>query len=153
MALLHFDTKELKLLPMADTFANHFEDPAIKDLLYKIITEQGFSDGVALDYPDSKHMLAGVGKLEPGAGIPIEEKPLPWDEVVYILEGSMTGTSEGKSYTATEGEFFFLSKGTSYAWSSETGCTVLYITYPHWWKAIQEAYEVGILEKIASEKK
>lgn len=57
----------------------------------------------------------------------------------------MTGTSEGKSYTAKAGEVFYVSAGTPLNWNSETGCMVLYVTYPHWWKAIENAYAAGLL--------
>ena len=136
MSLLHFDTKDVKVNPMVETFANRVNPPELKTLLRKMIPEQGFYDGIALDHPESQNIMVGVGKLDPGAGTPIFERPIPWDEVIYIIEGTMTGTSEGKSYTAGVGECFFVSAGTPLAWNSETGCTVLYVTYPHWWKAI-----------------
>jgi ethanolamine utilization protein EutQ (cupin superfamily) len=145
MALLHFDTKDVKVNPLVETFSNRVKPPELKELLRKVMTEQGFYDGIALDHPESEHMMAGVGKLDPGAGTPPSERPIPWDEVIYVIEGDMIGISEGKSYTARAGEVFFVSAGTPLAWSSETGCTVLYVTYPHWWKAIEDAFEAGML--------
>ena len=149
MPLIHFDPKEITLEPMVETIVKHFEDPELRKLLRSIITEQGFFDGVAVDYPESKNMVIGIGKLEPGAGIPPVEKPLPTDEVLYVLEGSMTATSEGTSTSVKQGQCIFISQGTNYAWSSEKGCTVLYVAYPPPWKAIQAAYDAGALQELA----
>ncbi len=151
MPLIHFDTRKITLEPMVETIVKHFADPELQDLLRSIITEQGFYDGIGIDYPESEHMLVGVGRLEPGAGIPPVEKPLPTDEVLYVIEGSMIAASEGKRFTAYPGECIYISRGTSYAWSSETGCMVLYVAYPHPWKAIQEAYDAGILQRLAQQ--
>lgn len=85
MALLHFDPKEVKAEPLVETFVKGVKTPKLKELLRKVITEQGFYDGIALDYPESQNMMVGVGKLDPGAGIPIAERPIPWDEVIYVI--------------------------------------------------------------------
>jgi ethanolamine utilization protein EutQ (cupin superfamily) len=148
MPLIHFDTKKITCKPLIETFVDRCPTPEVKEILKKLLTEKGFYDGIALDEPESKNIMAGVGKLDPGAGIPLVEKPIPWDELIYVIEGTMIGTSEGKTITAGPGECFYLSAGTPYAWGSETGCTVLYVAYPHWWKAIENAYKDGMLPPV-----
>lgn len=148
MPFIHFNTKKVKVRPLIDTFVDRCPTPEVKKTLKKLLTEKGFYDGIALDEPESQNMMAGVGKLDPGAGLPLVEKPIPWDEIIYVIKGKMIGSSEGKTIKAGPGEVFFLSAGTPYAWGSETGCTVLYVAYPHWWKAIENAYKAGMLPKV-----
>jgi len=148
MPLVHFDTKKVTCRPLIETFVDRCPTPEVKEILKKLLTEKGFYDGIALDEPESKNIMAGVGKLDPGAGLPLVEKPIPWDELIYVIEGDMIGSSEGRKITAGPGECFYLSAGTPYAWGSKNGCTVLYVAYPHWWKAIEAAYKAGMLPPV-----
>lgn len=96
MPVRYFNTENHEFEPIAQAFAKHFADPCIQEQVRKQMPEKGFLDAILVDYPESNHMVAGIGKLETGAGIPISERPLMCDEVVYVIEGSMTCTSEGQ---------------------------------------------------------
>jgi ethanolamine utilization protein EutQ (cupin superfamily) len=81
----------------------------------------------AIKSPVSGNMTAGYIKLEPGYFREIES---PLDEIDLFLEGSLTYTFEGKTFTAQKGDIVFIKKGTKARFSTEEGCFAFYVTYP-----------------------
>ena len=81
----------------------------------------------AIASPASKNMTAGYIRLEPGYHREIES---PVDEVDLFLEGSLTCTSEGKTFTAQKGDIVFIQKGTKTTFITDEGCLAFYVTYP-----------------------
>ena len=81
----------------------------------------------AIDSPLSKHMRAGFLRLDPGYSKDLES---PLDEIDLFMEGSLTVTFEGKSFTAHEGDILFIERGTKAHFDTKDGCFVFYVTYP-----------------------
>jgi len=81
----------------------------------------------AIKSPVSNTMTAGYIKLEPGYSRELES---PIDEIDLFLEGSLTYTFDGQSFTAQKGDIVFVKKGTKARFSTEEGCFAFYVTYP-----------------------
>ncbi len=81
----------------------------------------------AIKSPASSTMTAGYIKLDPGYFRQIES---PVDEVDLFLEGSLTYSADGQTFTARPGDIVFISKNTKATFSSEEGCLAFYVTYP-----------------------
>ena len=80
-------------------------------------------------------MTAGYIRLDPGYHREIES---PVDEVDLFLEGSLTYTAEGTTFTAQKGDIVFIKKGTMATFSTEEGCLAFYVTYPLLQETIDE---------------
>jgi ethanolamine utilization protein EutQ (cupin superfamily) len=105
------------------------EDEAMKlghvELMGKVNEKAKLSQ--AIKSPASGNMTAGYIKLEPGYSREIES---PVDEIDFFLEGALTYTFDGTSFTARRGDIVFVKKGTRARFSTEEGCLAFYVTYP-----------------------
>ena len=81
----------------------------------------------AIASPVSKNMTAGYIRLDPGYAKEFES---PIDEVDLFLEGSLTYTCDGKTFTAKKGDIVLIEKGSQVKFITEEGCFVFYATYP-----------------------
>lgn len=67
----------------------------------------------------------------------IEESSFPWEltyeEIDYVIEGTLTIEIDGKSYRATEGDIVFVPSGSKVIWSAEKKVKLFYATYPANW--------------------
>ena len=89
----------------------------------------------AIKSPTSQNMTAGYIRLDPGYHREIQS---PVDEVDLFLEGSLTYTAEGTTFTAQKGDIVFIKKGTKASFSTEEGCLAFYVTYPLLQETIDE---------------
>jgi ethanolamine utilization protein EutQ len=81
----------------------------------------------AIASPVSKNMTAGYIRLDAGYSKEFES---PIDEIDLFLEGSLTYTCEGKSFTAQKGDIVFIEKGSRVQFVTEEGCFGFFVTYP-----------------------
>jgi ethanolamine utilization protein EutQ len=81
----------------------------------------------AIASPVSKHITAGYIKLDAGYAKEFES---PVDEVDLFLEGSLTYTCEGETFTAQKGDIVFIEKGSKVRFITENGCDAFFVTYP-----------------------
>ena len=88
-----------------------------------------------IDSPESTHMTAGYLRLAPGYSKDLES---PVDEIDLFMEGSLTVTCEGKTFTARKGDVFFMQRGTKAHFDTKDGCLVFYATYPLMQEAMDE---------------
>lgn len=67
----------------------------------------------------------------------IENSRFAWDltyeEVDYVIEGTLTVTVNGKTYTAYPGDVLFVPSGTKVIWGSPDKARIFYTTYPANW--------------------
>lgn len=75
-----------------------------------------------------------------GAGImEMEKTTFPWelnyDEVDYVIKGSLTVYCGETSVTAEEGELIFIPKGSKIMFSAPDFARFLYVTYPADWQS------------------
>jgi ethanolamine utilization protein EutQ (cupin superfamily) len=89
----------------------------------------------AIASPASQNMTAGYIRLDAGYHRDIES---PVDEVDLFLEGSLTYTAEGTTFTAQKGDIVFIKKGTRAIFSTEEGCLAFYVTYPLFQETLDE---------------
>ncbi len=75
-----------------------------------------------------------------GAGLMVmEHTTFPWtlsyDEIDYVIEGTLTIQSPSGSVTAGPGEVIFIPKGSHIAFSAPEKARFLYVTYPADWQS------------------
>jgi len=81
----------------------------------------------AIASPVSKHMTGGYIRLKAGYA---KEFVSPVDEIDMFIEGSLTYTYEGKTFTAQKGDIVFIQQGTKVHFVTEEGCFAFFVTYP-----------------------
>lgn len=79
--------------------------------------------------------MVGKGEATTSAGfLEIENSQFDWEleyeETDYVVEGTMTVTVNGQTFTAHAGDMFFLPKGSKVVMGSPDKCKVFYTTYP-----------------------
>jgi ethanolamine utilization protein EutQ (cupin superfamily) len=82
---------------------------------------------------DQRHggpITIGYGRWGPDQGI---DESMAVDDVMILLEGRMTVSSNGRSMTAGPGEIVYMPKGQKVTIRAhEEGAVTAYVTYPHW---------------------
>lgn len=58
---------------------------------------------------------------------------LTYEEIDYVIEGTLTIEINGKTYTAYPGDVLFVPSGSKVVWSSPDKARVFYTTYPANW--------------------
>ncbi|QSX05623.1 DUF861 domain-containing protein [Sedimentibacter sp. zth1] len=61
------------------------------------------------------------------------EWELTYEEIDYVIEGTLTIEVNGKTYTAKEGDVLFVPSGSKVVWGSPDKARVFYSTYPANW--------------------
>lgn len=61
------------------------------------------------------------------------EWELTYEEIDYVIEGTLTVTVDGITYTAHAGDVLFVPSGTKVVWGSPDKARVFYATYPANW--------------------
>lgn len=61
------------------------------------------------------------------------EWELTYEEIDYVIEGTLTVTIDGKTYTAKAGDVLFVPSGSKVVWGSPDKARVFYATYPANW--------------------
>ena len=87
-----------------------------------------------------------VGLTELGAGYAVfteagtlGPEPLPYEEMLYILEGKMTVTFDDDEVVAGPGEMLVLRKGTVASFTAPQGTRLVYSLVPQDWRERGEA--------------
>ena len=58
---------------------------------------------------------------------------LTYEEIAYVIEGTLTVELNGKTYTAHEGDVLFVPSGSKVVWGSPDKAKIFYATYPANW--------------------
>lgn len=61
------------------------------------------------------------------------EWELTYEEIDYVIEGTLTVTIDGKTFTAKAGDVLFVPSGSKVIWGSPDKARVFYSTYPANW--------------------
>lgn len=86
--------------------------------------------GNVVDQRDGGPITIGYGRY--GAGESIVEEILV-DDVMIILEGDITATSDAGTQNAGPGEMIYMPKGSSLTITAGgNGAVTAYVTFPHW---------------------
>ena len=82
-----------------------------------------------LVHKDESHVSAGF--------LEIDHSEFPWEltyeEIDYVIEGTLTVTIDGKTYTCKPGDVLFVPAGSKVIWGSPDQVRVFYATYPANW--------------------
>ena len=89
--------------------------------------------GNVVDQRHGAPITIGYGRYAPNQSI---DEKLAVDDVMIVLEGTLSVSSEGSTVTAGPGEIVHMPKGTQVTIRShEQGAVTAYVTYPHWQEA------------------
>ncbi|MGL9618200.1 ethanolamine utilization protein [Bradyrhizobium sp. U531] len=89
--------------------------------------------GNVIDQRDGGPITIGFGRYAPNQSL---EEKLAVDDVMLVLEGKLSVTSEYGTVTAGPGEIVHMPKGQQVTIRShEQGAVTAYVTYPHWQEA------------------
>ena len=89
--------------------------------------------GNVIDQRHGAPITIGYGRYAPNQSI---DEKLAVDDVMIVLEGTLSVSSEGSTVTAGPGEIVHMPKGTQVTIRShEQGAVTAYVTYPHWQEA------------------
>lgn len=78
---------------------------------------------------DESHMSAGFLVIDHSEF----EWELTYEEIDYVIEGTLTVTIDGKTYSAHAGDVLFVPSGSKVIWGSPDKARVFYATYPANW--------------------
>jgi ethanolamine utilization protein EutQ (cupin superfamily) len=74
------------------------------------------------------------GRYEPGQSI---DENLAVDDVMIVLEGRLSVSTDAGTVTANPGDIVYMPKGNAVTIRShEDGAVTAYVTYPHWREAL-----------------
>lgn len=85
-------------------------------------------DVVSLE--ESPRLMFGVLEMKEGASF---DWTLGYDEVDYIIDGTLEIIADGVKSTASAGDIIFIPKNTSITFSTPDSTRFMYVTYPANW--------------------
>lgn len=101
---------------------------------------------VKMDYFDTENPnnkvyfqeLVSKDEAKMSAGfLTIEDSKFEWEltyeEIDYVIEGTVTVEINGKTYTANQGDVLFVPKNSKVVWGSPNKARLFYTTYPANW--------------------
>ena len=89
--------------------------------------------GNLVDERDGGPITIGYGRYAPGQTL---AETMAVDDVMIVLEGRLSVTTDAGSVTAGPGEIVYMPKGeTVTIRSHEEGALTAYVTHPHWREA------------------
>ena len=87
---------------------------------------------------DQRHggpITIGFGRYGPNQSL---NETLAVDDVMFIMEGRLSVTTDAGTVTAGPGEIVYMPKGNTVTIRShEQGAVTAYVTYPHWQEAAE----------------
>lgn len=136
-----FNPEDIEVGPIGPLMASKTTNP---DLI-KFIQSKGREDGnlSAIVVGDSEKMGVGVGTWDKGQKT---DKPVPlmFDEVLFIVNGAIKITIEGKSITASQGQVVHLHANQMVLFEGlEDNSRLVWVTTPPTWKALEAAFNSG----------
>lgn len=94
-------------------------------------------DVFAANLIDQRHrgpITIGFGRYGPNHSI---DETLAVDDVIVVLEGQLSVSTNASTITAGPGEIVYMPKGETVSIRShEQGAITAYVTYPHWQEAL-----------------
>lgn len=111
---------------------------AVADALFERSPGQP-ADVFAANLVDQRHggpITVGYGRYAPEQSI---RETLTVDDVMMVLEGRLSVSTDAGAVVAGPGEIVYMPKGTTVTIRSyEEGALTAYVTYPHWQEAHNE---------------
>lgn len=89
--------------------------------------------GNVIDQRHGAPITIGYGRYSPNQSL---EEKMAVDDVMVVLEGTLSVSSDASTITAGPGEIVHMPKGEKVTIRShEQGAITAYVTYPHWQEA------------------
>ena len=86
--------------------------------------------GNVVDQRDGGPISVGYGRYAPGQSL---SETLAVDDVMVVLEGRLSVSTDAGTVTAGPGEIVYMPKGMAVTIRShDEGAVTAYVTYPHW---------------------
>ena len=90
--------------------------------------------GNVIDQRHGVPITIGFGRYGPNESI---QETLAVDDVMVVLEGRLSVSTDARTVTAGPGDIVYMPKGASVTIRShEQGAVTAYVTYPHWQEAL-----------------
>jgi len=112
---------------------------AIKLPLFNVTEEDRLETNNPKDRVYTKDLMSLEESPRLGLGLMVMEETtfdwhLSYDEIDYIIEGSLSIIIDGRKVTANPGEILFIPKDTDIKFSVEGKARFIYVTYPADWQ-------------------
>lgn len=89
--------------------------------------------GNVIDQRHGGPITVGYGRYGPGQSL---HEILAVDDVMVVLEGRLSVSTDGRTVTAGPGEIIYMPKGATVTIRAhDEGAVTAYVTYPHWQEA------------------
>lgn len=86
-----------------------------------------------VDQRDGAPVTIGYGRWGPGSEL---TETMAVDDIMIVLEGELSVTSDGETHRAEPGEIVHMPKGERVTIRAHAqGAATAYVTYPHWQEA------------------
>ncbi len=144
MAITVFDPKTIEVGPIGPMMAAKVANEGLKGFFAAKSGEDGDGNLSSIVIGDSDNLGVGVGTWDAGQGTK-EPIPVMFDEVLFIVEGALHLSSGGESREARRGEVVHIASGSFVSFSSTEGCRLVWCTSPPTWKALEAAWERGLM--------
>ncbi len=138
MGVTVFNPQDIEVGPIGRMMAAKVENPDLK----RFFASKDDADGnlSAIVVGDSAALGVGVGTWAKGQGT-TEPIPLAFDEVLFVVAGSLRITIDGQSTEVRQGRVAHLPAKQQVMFHSEEGCRLVWVTSPPTWKALEAAWE------------
>ena len=146
MSVSVFDPKKIEVGPIGDLMAINVENEGLKAFFAEKSADGGDGNLSSIVIGDSENMGIGVGTWAAGQHT---KQPIPvmFDEAIFIVEGALQISCNGQEHCARVGECVHIAAGSFIDFASTDGCRLVWVTSPPTWKAIETAWEAGLIKK------
>lgn len=138
MSITVFNPKDIRVGPIGQMMAAKVENPELKAFFASKDDADGNLSAIVVG--DREALGVGVGTWAKGQGT-AEPIPLAFDEVLFIVEGSLSITIDGQTTEVRQGQVAHLPAKQQVMFHSEEGCRLVWVTSPPTWKALEAAWE------------
>ena len=146
MSVSIFDPKTIEVGPIGDLMASKVKNEGLKAFFAAKSADGGDGNLSSIVIGDSENMGIGVGTWAAGQ---YTKQPIPvmFDEAIFIVEGTLQISCNGQERSASVGQCVHIAAGSLVDFASADGCRLVWVTSPPTWKAIEAAWEAGLIKK------
>lgn len=127
-----------KISESSTKFEKHSDSSGVLSIKASTVKPEKFDTGKEIDKVYLKDVLSLDESPRLGCGImSMEESSFSWtlkyDEIDYIIEGTLEIDIEGRKITGNEGDIIFIPKNSSIHFTVPKYSRFMYVTYPADW--------------------
>ena len=144
MAITVFNPQTIEVGPIGPMMAAKVANEGLKEFFESKSGEDGDGNLSSIVIGDSDNIGVGVGTWDAGQGTK-EPIPVMFDEVLFIIEGTLIVSTDDERREAHQGEVVHIAAGSFVSFNSTEGCRLVWCTSPPTWKALEAAWEAGLM--------